>query len=276
MGYIEVYFKLEPLLPAREILYAELGDKGFDAFEDEVDGVKAYIKQEQFTESLLKDLTISGIEGQKVDVCITTIANQNWNALWESNFDPIVINSNCIIRAPFHAVPKVGYDLIISPKMSFGTGHHETTFLMSKELFSLDLKSVDLLDMGSGTGVLAILAEKLGAKNIKAIDIEEGAYINTIDNCKLNNTKNIIVEKGDSKLLDDSLFQVILANINKNILLQDISVYSNSLKIGGKLLLSGFFTTDVDELRNVAFNNGLKFVKMEEKNNWAMLMLEKL
>ena len=276
MEYIEVYFKLEPLLPAREILYAELGDKGFDAFEDEVDGVKAFIKQEQFTESLLKDLRISGIEGQKVEVCITTIANQNWNALWESNFDPIVINSNCTIRAPFHAVPKVGYDLIILPKMSFGTGHHETTFLMSKELFSLDLKSVDLLDMGSGTGVLAILAEKLGAKNIKAIDIEEGAYINTIDNCKLNNTKNIIVEKGDSKLLDDSLFQVILANINKNILLQDISVYSNSLKIGGKLLLSGFFTTDVDELRNVASDNGLKFVKMEEKNNWAMLMLEKL
>ena len=276
MGYIEVYFKLEPLLPAREILYAELGDKGFDAFEDEVDGVKAYITEEQFTESLLKDLTISGIEGQKVDVCITTIANQNWNALWESNFDPIVINSNCTIRAPFHAVPKVGYDVIISPQMSFGTGHHETTFLMSKELFSFDLKSVDLLDMGSGTGVLAILADKLGAKNIKAIDIEEGAYLNAIDNCKLNNTKNIIVEKGDSKLLDDSLFQVILANINKNILLQDISVYSNSLKIGGKLLLSGFFTTDVDELRNVAFDNGLKFVKMEEKNNWAMLMLEKL
>jgi len=276
MRYIEVYFKLEPLLPAREILYAELGDKGFDAFEDEVDGVKAYIKEEQFTESLLKDLIIGGIEGQKVDVFITTIANQNWNALWESNFDPIVINSNCIIRAPFHAVHKIGYDVIISPKMSFGTGHHETTFLMSKELFSLDLKSVDLLDMGSGTGVLAILAEKLGAKNIKAIDIEEGAYFNAIDNCKLNHTKNIIVEKGDSKLLEDSLFQVILANINKNILLQDMSVYSRCLTIGGKLLLSGFFTTDVDELRNEASDNGLKFVKMEEKNNWAMLVLEKL
>jgi ribosomal protein L11 methyltransferase len=276
MGYIEVYFKLEPLLPAREVLYAELGDKGFEAFEDEVDGVRAYIKQEQFTEFLLKDLMISGIEDQKVDVSIKTIANQNWNALWESNFDPIIINSKCIIRAPFHAIDKVEYDLIISPQMSFGTGHHETTFLMSKELFSLDLKSIDLLDMGSGTGVLAILAEKLGAKNIKAIDIEEGAYINTIDNCKLNNTKNIIVEKGDSELLDDSLFQVILANINKNILLQDISVYSSCLTIGGKLLLSGFFTTDVAELRNEASDNGLKFVKVEEKNNWAMLMLEKL
>jgi ribosomal protein L11 methyltransferase len=276
MGYIEVYFKLEPLLPAREVLYAELGDKGFEAFEDEVDGVRAYIKQEQFTEFLLKDLMISGIEDQKVDVSIKTIANQNWNALWESNFDPIIINSKCIIRAPFHAIDKVEYDLIISPQMSFGTGHHETTFLMSKELFSLDLKSIDLLDMGSGTGVLAILAEKLGAKNIKAIDIEEGAYINTIDNCKLNNTKNIIVEKGDSELLEDSLFQVILANINKNILLQDISVYSSCLTKGGKLLLSGFFTTDVAELRNEASDNGLKFVKVEEKNNWAMLMLEKL
>ena len=160
--------------------------------------------------------------------------------------------------------------------MSFGTGHHETTFLMSKELFSLDLKSIDLLDMGSGTGVLGILAEKLGAKHVKAIDIEEGAFRNTINNCKLNNTKNIIVEKGDSKLLYDSLFDVILANINKNILLQDISVYSNCLKLGGKLLLSGFFTTDIDELRKAASNNGLKFVKTNEKNNWAMIMLEKL
>ena len=276
MGYTEVYFKLEPLLPAREILYAELGDRGFEAFEDEVDGVKAYIKQGQFTESLLKNLMISRIAGQKFDISIITIANQNWNALWESNFDPIVINSNCTIRAPFHAVPNVMFDLIISPQMSFGTGHHETTFLMSKELFSLDLKNVDLLDMGSGTGVLAILAEKLGAKYIKAIDIEEGAYINAIDNCKLNNTENIIVEKGDSKLLAGSLFQVILANINKNILLQDISVYSSCLTIGGELLLSGFFTTDIDELRNEAYDNGLKFVKMEEKNNWAILVLEKI
>ena len=276
MGYTEVYFKLEPLLPAREILYAELGDRGFEAFEDEVDGVKAYIKQGQFTESLLKNLMISRIAGQKFDISIITIANQNWNALWESNFDPIVINSNCTIRAPFHAISNVVYDLIISPQMSFGTGHHETTFLMSKELFSLDLKSVDLLDMGSGTGVLAILAEKLGAKHIKAIDVEEGAYINAIDNCKLNNTEKIIVEKGDSKLLEGSLFQVILANINKNILLQDISIYSSCLTIGGKLLLSGFFTTDVDELRNEASDNGLKFVKMEEKNNWAIIMFEKI
>ena len=276
MGYIEVYFKLEPILPAREILYAELGDRGFEAFEDQVDGVKAYIKQGEFAEPLLKNLMIRGIEGQKVNVSIITIENQNWNALWESNFDPIVINSNCTIRAPFHAAPNVDYDLIISPKMSFGTGHHETTFLMSKELFLLDLKSIDLLDMGSGTGVLAILAEKLGAKHIKAIDVEEGAYINAIDNCKLNNTEKIIVEKGDSKLLEGSLFQVILANINKNILLQDISIYSSCLTIGGKLLLSGFFTTDVDELRNEASDNGLKFVKMEEKNNWAIIMFEKI
>ena len=276
MGYIEVCYKLEPLLPAREILYAELGDRGFEAFEDTLNGVKAYIKKEKFSKSLLKDLNIRRIEGQKIEVDIITIANQNWNALWESNFDPIVINSNCIIRAPFHAVSKVEYDIIISPQMSFGTGHHETTFLMSKELFSIDLKSIDLLDMGSGTGVLGILAEKLGAKHVKAIDIEEGAFLNTINNCKLNNTKNIIVEKGDSKLLYDSLFDVILANINKNILLQDMSVYSNCLKVDGKLLLSGFFTTDIDELRNAASNNGLKFVKMQEKNNWAMLMLEKL
>ena len=276
MGYIEVCYKLEPLLPAREILYAELGDRGFEAFEDTLNGVKAFIKKEQFSKSLLKDLSIYRIEGQKIEVDIITIANQNWNAVWESNFNPIVINPNCTIRAPFHPAPAVEYDLIISPQMSFGTGHHETTFLMSKELFSLDLESTDLLDMGSGTGVLGILAEKLGAKHVKAIDVEEGAFRNTINNCKLNNTKNIIVEKGDSKLLYDSLFDVILANINKNILLQDMSVYSNCLKIEGKLLLSGFFTTDIDELRKAASNNGLKFVKTNEKNNWAMIMLEKL
>jgi len=276
MGYIEVCYRLEPLLPAREILYAELGDKGFEAFEDTQDGIKAYVEKDQFSKSLLKDLSINRMEGQKVDFVIKTIANENWNAVWESNFNPIEINPYCIIRAPFHPAPDVEYDLIISPQMSFGTGHHETTFLMSKELFSLDLKSIDLLDMGSGTGVLGILAEKLGAKYIKAIDIEEGAFLNTIDNCKLNNTKNIIVEKGDSKLLDESLFQVILANINKNILLQDMSVYSSCLKQGGKLLLSGFFTTDIEELKNAASNNGLKFVKTTEKNNWAMLMLEKL
>lgn len=276
MAYIEVYFKLEPLLPAREILYADLGNKGFEAFEDQENGVKAYIKEDEFTESLLNDLMISGIENQKIDLTIVTIENKNWNALWESNFESIVINSKCTIRAPFHAKPQVEYDVIISPQMSFGTGHHETTFLMSKELFSIDLASVDLLDMGSGTGVLAILAEKLGAKKITAIDIEEGAYINTIENCKLNNTKNIIVEKGDSKLLERSLFQVILANINKNILLQDMAVYSSCLTIGGKLLLSGFFTADIDDVMDQAVDNGLKFVGAEEKNNWAMLMFEKI
>jgi len=276
MGYIEVYFRLEPLLPAREILYAELGEKGFEAFEDELDGVKAYIKEEEFSESILDNLLIKGIEGQKIKIVINEIENQNWNALWESNFEPIVINSNCTIRAPFHDSPNVEFDIVISPQMSFGTGHHETTFLMSQELFEFDLQGVELLDMGSGTGVLAILAEKLGAVKIKAIDIEEGAYLNAIDNCKLNNSQNIIVEKGNSKLLEDSLFQVILANINKNILLQDIVIYSKCLKTGGKLLLSGFFTTDVDELKNEASKNGLKFVKIEDKNNWAMLMLEKV
>jgi len=276
MEYVEVYFRLEPLLPAREILYAELGEKGFEAFEDELDGVKAYIKQEDFSTVMIESLMVQEMEGQKVEVEITEIANQNWNALWESNFEPIVINSDCTIRAPFHENPNVIYDIIISPQMSFGTGHHETTFLMSQELFRLDLKDISLLDMGSGTGVLAILAEKLGATNIRAIDIEEGAYYNAIDNCKLNNTKEIFVEKGDSRLLEDSLFQIILANINKNILLEDIAIYSKCLGLGGKLLLSGFFTTDVDDLKKEASKNGLKFVKIEEKNNWAMLMLEKV
>ena len=133
MGYIEVCYKLEPLLPAREILYAELGNRGFEAFEDTLNGVKAYIKKEQFSKSLLKDLSICRIEGQKIEVDIITIANQNWNAVWESNFNPILINPNCTIRAPFHPAAAVEYDLIISPQMSFGTGHHETTFLMSKE-----------------------------------------------------------------------------------------------------------------------------------------------
>jgi len=276
MNYIEASFELDPVLPAREILYAELADKGFEAFEDTENGVNAYIQKDQYIIGSLDDLIVSKMEFQNVKCVITEIEKQNWNSVWESNFEAITVNENCIIRAPFHDKENVLFDILISPQMSFGTGHHETTFLMANELFELDIKGNDVLDMGSGTGVLAIIAEKLGANSIRAIDIEEGAYLNAIENCQLNNTTRIIVEKGDSKLLAGSKFQVILANINKNILLQDIPEYSRCLVTGGKLLLSGFFTTDINELILAGEKSGLKFVAKKDKNNWALVMLEKI
>ena len=275
MNYIKVSFELDPILPAREILYAELGELPFESFEETTNGIEAYIQAPDFTEELLEDLLIEGLPNQKISTQIHLIEQQNWNAVWESNFEPIVVNEKCVIRAPFHETPNVKYDIIISPQMSFGTGHHETTFLISNELFELDLKDKSVLDMGCGTGVLAIIANKLGAGAIEAIDIEEWAYENTLDNNRLNNVEGMSVFHGDANLLINKKFDIILANINRNILLNDMEVYSNSLTIGGSILFSGFFETDVPHIKEAGEKNGLVFVKKEVKNNWAMVQLKK-
>lgn len=275
MNYIKVSFKLDPVLPAREILYAELGELPFESFEETENGLEAYIQAPDFSEEMLKGLMIEGLPNQKIETESEIIEQQNWNAVWESNFEEIVVNDKCVIRAPFHPVSNVDYDIIISPQMSFGTGHHETTFLISNELFKLDLKSKSVLDMGCGTGVLAIIANKLGANPIEAIDIEEWAYENTLDNNKLNGVEGMTVLHGDAGLLVDKKFDVILANINRNILLNDMKVYSKCLASGGLILFSGFYETDVPHIKEAAENNGLVFVKKEVKNNWTMAQFRK-
>lgn len=275
MDYIKVSFELDPVLPAREILYAELGELPFESFEEIESGLEAYIPFPDFKKEMLEDLIIFTLPNQKADLKVETIEQQNWNAVWESNFEEIIVNDKCVIRAPFHKASEVEYDIVISPQMSFGTGHHETTFLISNELFDLDLNGKTLLDMGCGTGVLAIIADKLGAVNIEAIDIEEWAYENTKDNNKLNNVQGMTVLHGDARLLEGKLFDVILANINRNILINDMTTYSKSLNTNGIILFSGFYETDLPQIKESAEANGLVFVKNEVKNNWTMAQFQK-
>lgn len=271
MNYIKVNITLNPLQPAREVLYADLDIIGFESIVDTDNGVEAYMPEDQFYEIALEEMMVKEMPDQKVEITIETIQKQNWNATWESHFEIIDINDKCSIRAPFHESTNKQFDIVISPQMSFGTGHHETTFLMSKHLFLNDIQGKTLLDMGCGTAVLAIIAHKLGAKDIVAIDIEEWAYQNSLDNCKLNNIQDIKVELGDAKLLDNRKFDVILANINRNILLQDLEKYTSCLNENGQILLSGFYDTDVAVLKTAADNCGLDFVLSESKNNWTLL-----
>jgi len=275
MDYIKVSFQLEPILPAREILYAELGELPFESFEETSKGLEAYIQAPDYKEDMIQNLMIFSLPNQSVEIETEVIEQQNWNAVWESNFEQIIVNDKCIIRAPFHETSDIEFDIIISPQMSFGTGHHETTFLISNELFELDLENKSLLDMGCGTGVLAIIAKKLGANPIEAIDIEEWAYENTMDNNILNNIKGMTVLHGDAALLEGKKFDIILANINRNILLNDMSTYVSSLNEGGLILFSGFYETDVPSIQEAAEENGLIFVKKEVKNNWTMAQFKK-
>lgn len=207
------------------------------------------------------------------------MAQVNWNEEWEKNFSPVVVNDTCIIRAPFHDIEKkYTYDIIIMPKMSFGTGHHDTTWLMCKNMLDFDFKNKTVFDMGCGTGVLAILAKKLGATNISGNDIDEWSVENAIENCAANNCSDIKVVEGDSDLLSSkpNLYDVILANINKNVLKSYIPDLAKSLKTGGYLFISGFFKTDCEELINLASSHYLKLYKQELKSDWAVIMFEKI
>jgi len=276
MNYIKVTFELTPVLPAREILYADIDQLGFESVLDTENGVEAFIPKPDFDKNLLNDLMVSNLPDVTVKWNIEEIEKQNWNATWESQFDPITINKDCIIRAPFHTPENVKFDIIISPKMSFGTGHHETTYLMSKRLFDLDLKSKEVLDMGCGTGVLAIIASKLGARKLLGVDIEDWACENSLENCATNNISNIEVINGDAEIIKNRKFNVILANINRNILINDMPIYADCLEKGGTILFSGFYTTDLELIKESATKNGLKFDSNLEKNNWAMAQFIKI
>ncbi|HCA82201.1 MAG TPA: 50S ribosomal protein L11 methyltransferase [Flavobacteriales bacterium] len=274
--YIELSLKIQPLLPGREILVYELGEAGAESFEETPDGLLAYFRDSQFEESSIQSCFANYSDQFSVVFSHRKIAQQNWNAEWESGFQPIVVNERCRIRAPFHSAdPAFADELIIQPQMSFGTGHHETTWLMANRMYQLDLQGKSLLDMGCGTGVLAILAAKRGAAPISAIDIDEWSYLNTLENLELNGVEGVFVEKGEAALLDGRRFQVILANINRNVLLADLPVYAKCLEKGGQLLLSGFFISDVETLKASAHQQGLVFEGMDERNNWAVLEFKK-
>lgn len=269
--YIGYQFKVEPLQPAVEILIAELGYAGFESFVETEDGVTAYIQKNEWNTDILNDIDILKSEEFQISYTFEEIEQTNWNEEWEKNFNPIIVDDVCSVRAPFHPKPDTKYDIVIEPKMSFGTGHHETTHMMIQHILKNDFTNKSVLDMGCGTGVLAILAEMKGAKPIDAIDYDNWCYVNSLENVERNNCKHITVLEGDAALLNGRSYDIIIANINRNILLNDMAAYVKSLNKNGMLFLSGFYNDDIPVIETECNKHNLKLVESLEKNNWVAL-----
>ncbi|MDM1372622.1 50S ribosomal protein L11 methyltransferase [Myroides marinus] len=276
MEYIGYHFNVEPKELGTEILIAELGEKAFESFEETATGVSAYVQKVLWTEDILEDIFILQSDQFTITYRKEEIEQVNWNEEWEKNFDPIDVDGVCYVRAPFHAKTDAQYDIVIEPKMSFGTGHHETTFMMIRQILSNDMQGKEVLDMGCGTAILAILASMRGAKHVDAIDIDNWCYLNSIENAERNNCTNVDVFEGDASIITkESKYDVILANINRNILLNDMDKYVASLHKGGTIYFSGFYTEDIIAIKNCAEKIGLVFESNFEKNNWVSLKFVK-
>lgn len=269
--YIGYEFKVHPLQPGTEILIAELGYAGFESFVETETGVTAYIQKADWTEAILDDIQILNSDEFEFSYTFEEIEQINWNEEWEKNFNAIIIDEVCSVRAPFHPKPETKYDIIIEPKMSFGTGHHETTHMMIQHILKNDFEDKSVLDMGCGTGVLAILAEMKGAHPIDAIDYDNWCYLNSLENVERNNCKHITVLEGDASLLKDQKYDTIIANINRNILLNDLVFYAKCLKPNGTIFLSGFYKNDIPAIEEECNKHGLTYVESLERNNWVAL-----
>lgn len=272
MSYTKVTVDITPYtIEASDILIALFGDAGFESFEENTTGFDGYIKSNLFNTKLVDNIVIP-INGISFKYSTEEIPDQNWNEEWEQNyFQPIIIGNQCVVRGPFHPeFPETPYQITINPKMAFGTGHHETTGLMIRHILEADVKNLRVLDMGCGTGILGILASMRGAEEVVAIDIDQWSYDNTIENCQLNLINNMHAECGDAKLLKmHNTFDCILANINRNILLDDIQEYSIVLKQNGMLFLSGFYSEDLELINREANKYHLRYLSHKEENNWV-------
>jgi len=269
--YIEYVFIVEPSEPGTEILIAELGFMGFESFVENDNGVTAYIQKEDWNTSILDTISVLNSEEFAISFSKKEIEQTNWNREWEKNFEPIQVDDLVSIRAPFHENPNLKYDIVIEPKMSFGTGHHETTHMMVQHLIDLDLENKSTLDMGCGTGILAIFAEMKGAKPLDGIDIDNWCYLNSVENAERNNCKYISFYEGDASLLTNQKYDVIIANINRNILLNDMATYTRCLNKNGILLLSGFYKEDIATIDQEVSSHGLTIQNTLERNNWVSL-----
>ncbi len=267
--YLEFDFKVTPTEIGRDILIAELGYAGFESFVETNEGVTAYIQKKDWNENLLDEVEILTNPEFEIHYTQKEIEQVNWNEEWEKNFEPILVDDICSVRAPFHPKPEVEFDIVIEPKMSFGTGHHETTHMMIQHILKNEWTGKNVLDMGCGTAVLAILAEMKGAKPIDAIDIDNWCYLNSIENAERNHCKHITVYEGDASLLNGKNYDTIIANINRNILLNDMATYAACLKPGGELYLSGFYTEDLEIIKAECNKHNLQFVENLERNNWV-------
>ena len=276
MGYICISFTVNPPEPGSEILAAVLSEENYESFVFNENGFEAFIPRADYNELFINELK-NNFPGIEFSFSTKQIKKQNWNKEWEKQFNPVVIENYAQIRASFHTAPAPPLmDLLIEPKMSFGTGHHATTWLMAKNLFTIDVKGKDVLDVGCGTGILAIIAKKLGAKRVLGIDIDEWSVENSRENRALNGfTRDDIDFIQDTMKSAETSFDIILANINKNILMQDMSRYAKHLFPNGVLFLSGFFETDCPDLIAEAEKLGLRLQKQETKGEWAILSFVK-
>ena len=276
MNYIEYDFTVSPLEMGSEILIAELAEVGFDSFVDTPMGIKAYIPKDSWNEHILQDIYLLSNPEFTISYQITEIEQVNWNEEWEKNFSPIVVEDLCTVRANFHPVPNTRYDIVITPKMSFGTGHHETTYMMLQQLLPLSLEGAKVLDMGCGTGILAIMAALRGAHDITAIDIDPWCVENATENVQQNDCSFITIKEGDVSLIAGEQYNLILANINRNILLSDISAYTQALLPQGLLLVSGFYEEDLPAIKEKCQEVGLTYLSHIERNRWVSAKFQRL
>ena len=267
MTYVEYKFTIHPLQPAQDILLAELGELPFESFEYFGNGLLAYIDDALDHDQLLNNIHILQSDEFDISYVKSTIEQVNWNEEWEKNFHPIHIDLRCTIRAPFHPKTDAKIDIIIEPKMSFGTGHHATTYQISKMLLYENCSGQKVLDMGCGTGVLGILASKRGAESVDYIDIDPWCVENTEENLERNSCKGHVILGGAEKINAD--YDLILANINRNILLEDIATYADHLKAGGHIYFSGFYEDDLHHIQKEAENQQLTCVNYEVKDSWV-------
>lgn len=271
MNYFEYKFRISPITPWAEILTAELAESEFESFEETEDGLNAYVRTDKDDEDFVRN-AVQEFDMAEISYVKTEIEQQNWNAVWESGFKPILVNNQCYIRAEFHEPkPEIPYEVVIQPKMSFGTGHHETTRLMVEYILETDFNGKTVLDMGCGTSILGILAAKKGAKYVEGIDIDDWSVENSKENA-VRNSVEINALLGDASLLGDKKFDIILANINKNILMADIPEYINNLNFAkGELILSGLMEFDFDDIKNRCTDLGLEFISHKQEKEWIAM-----
>jgi ribosomal protein L11 methyltransferase len=270
-NYLAYNFTIEPKELGSEILMAELEETAFESFMETENGLSAYVQKDLWDETILNEINILSNNEFNISYATEEIEQVNWNEEWEKNFEAIDVDGKCHVRAPFHSKTDSEYDIVIEPKMSFGTGHHETTHMMIQHLLETDVTGLKTLDMGCGTAILAILAEMKGAKPIDAVDIDNWCYLNSIENAERNNCSQITVYEGDASLLVEKKYDLIIANINRNILLEDMQQYIDCLNPKGTILFSGFYTEDIPFIDESCTSRGLTSVKKFERNNWVSL-----
>ena len=274
MDYIEIQFVLKERVPIIDVFIQEIADLGFDAFQENLNILSSFIPSNNYNEKKLQEI-IDNYSSFIISFKAIDHPFKNWNKKWESSFNPILINENCQIRASFHQPSDKKYDIIINPEMSFGTGHHETTRLMAKDLFKHDLKNKTILDFGSGTAILSILSEKLGAKEVDAVEIDKNANQNANQNLATNNCKVIKIIDGDGGNIPNKKYDYLLVNINRNTIIQEFTNFLELMKKNSTILFSGFFESDIDYIKDLSIKSGLKILYSDLENQWALLVMTK-